>query len=114
MDDPTLPQPSTPVPLAWIVVPALTCLVGFAAGFFLGREQSVNYGPHTIDDDTNGDGKSDVHYHYDQNLIVRYESDRNHDRKIDTWEEYQRGRLVKQTLDENFDGTVDVWLHHTN
>ena len=86
--------------------------------------------------DGNKDGRPDVWYVLNGNVVVEYRSDRNFDGAVDhrseyddsgliSFEEYDlnydgqmddfyfysRGELVRQEIDSNYDYIVDIWIH---
>jgi antitoxin component YwqK of YwqJK toxin-antitoxin module len=63
--------------------------------------------------DTDGDGVTDIWYHYENGRIKKVEEDRNKDGKPDLWETYDAAQaVVCQSEDLDFDGTVDIERRH--
>lgn len=69
-----------------------------------GQENAV-----AAEKDTDGDGLTDIWYHYENGRVKRIEEDRNKDGKPDLWETYDAAQvLVYQSKDLDFDGTADI------
>ena len=59
--------------------------------------------------DTDGDGRTDLWYHYEGGRIIRVEEDRNRDGRPDLWEYYNSDQAVaRREKDLDFDGTADI------
>ena len=59
--------------------------------------------------DTDGDGRIDLWYHYEDGRIIRVEEDRNRDGRPDLWEYYNSDQaVVRREKDLDFDGTADI------
>jgi len=59
--------------------------------------------------DTDGDGRIDLWYHYEDGRMVRVEEDRNRDGRPDLWEFYNADQVVvRREKDVDFDGTADI------
>jgi hypothetical protein len=69
-----------------------------------GNESAVR-----AEQDSDGDGRPDLWYHYAEGHIERVEEDRNRDGRPDLWEEYDRsGAVVSRREDLDFDGVADI------
>lgn len=69
----------------------------------------TNENPVTAEKDIDGDGVTDIWYHYENGRVIRVEEDRNKDGKPDLWETYNAEQVVVlQNQDLDFDGTADI------
>jgi hypothetical protein len=66
-----------------------------------------------VEDDTDGDGKTDRWTQYRRGRLERDEVDRNYDGKPDAWSYFSGGRIARSEEDQNFDGKVDTWTHYS-
>ncbi len=65
--------------------------------------------PVLAEKDSDGDGQTDIWYHYENGRIKKVEEDRNRDGKPDLWETYDTAQVVvHRSEDLDFDGTVDI------
>lgn len=62
--------------------------------------------------DDNFDGKPDAWLFLESNKVVRYEADSDFDGKIDWWTRYAEGRPETTQADTDFNGRPDVTYHH--
>jgi hypothetical protein len=62
--------------------------------------------------DTNFDGRSDVHEHYEAGILVSRESDRNFDDRVDLVQQFDATTQVqvRSIEDVDFDGTADLLI----
>lgn len=59
--------------------------------------------------DSDGDGLTDIWYHYENGRVTRVEEDRNKDGNPDLWEIYDAAQVVVyRSEDLDFDGTTDI------
>lgn len=79
----------------------------------VGEGEAVRLAVACLESDVNGDGRTDVVRHYDDNGQVRREyADRNLDGRIDMSTSYEDGKVVFRVLDEDHDGRVDSRLYY--
>ncbi|HHP7235462.1 MAG TPA: hypothetical protein ACFCUC_12590 [Desulfobacterales bacterium] len=65
--------------------------------------------PVAAEKDSDGDGATDIWYHYENGRVKTVAEDRNKDGKPDLWETYDAGQVVvRRSEDLDFDGTADI------
>jgi len=75
-----------------------------ATWFYNDAEEAIR-----AEEDSNGDGQTDIWYYYQEGRVTAVEEDTNSDGKPDLWEQYDTSEtLVERARDLNYDGEPDV------
>jgi antitoxin component YwqK of YwqJK toxin-antitoxin module len=83
------------------------CLIWLSIAYFTGTSHA-SCGGKVIEEDSNGDGKTDRIAHLDPSgNLCQLDIDGNRDGKMDTFQHYQQGNLIRLEKDRNGNGRVD-------
>ena len=93
------------------VISGISLVAGLALGTVLGMKIARPAVPTVDAFDTNGDGKADSEYIFENGVRARSQHDRNFDAVWDLWEWYSADGydLVRAEADDDFNGKVDGW-----